>query len=110
VKLLNPDVLLDVPRRHDAGPRSDAGPLLDGARPRPHVLVGDERHRRHAVRAVTVLAAALQNRRDVFRERRLGRDASRLRGTRRDHEAADDEERSIHLVLPVADFSNQALP
>ena len=34
----------------------------------PDVLVGDERHRRDAVRAVAVLAAALKDRRDVLGE------------------------------------------
>jgi hypothetical protein len=80
VKLLDADVLLDVPRRHDAGPRADAGALLDGARPGPDVLVGHERHRRNPIGPVAILAAALQDRRDVLREGRLRRHA----GGRRD--------------------------
>src|SRR5262249_11897712 len=66
LELLDAEVLLDVPRRHYAGSRSDAGALLDGAGPRPYLVVGNERHRRHTLRAVAVLAAALKNRRDVF--------------------------------------------
>src|SRR2546425_9230790 len=109
VKFLNPDVLLDVPRRHHASLGSDAGPLLHGARPRPRVLVRDERHRRDAVRAMAVLTAPLQNRRDVLGERHFVRHGS-LHGTRRDDEATDDKQRSVHLVLPETFFSNQALP
>ena len=38
LELLDADVLLDVPGRHHAGLRADAGALLDGARPRPRPL------------------------------------------------------------------------
>ena len=86
--LLNADVLLDVPGGHHAGVRPDAGPLLDGAGPRPHVFVSDERHRRHAVGTMAVLAAALQNRRDVLGERHLDRHR-RLLGAQRRHPEDD---------------------
>ncbi len=66
--LLDADVLFDVPGRHDAGVGADAGALLDRARPRPDLVVRDQRHRRHTVRVVAVLAAALENRRDVAGE------------------------------------------
>src|SRR6185295_16136235 len=76
VEFLDADVLLDVPRRHHPGARPHAGALLDRARPRPHVFVAHQRHRRHAVRAVAVLAAALQDWRDVLRKVGIGRDAA----------------------------------
>ena len=56
--------------------RSHAGALLDRARPRAHVLVADERHRRDAGRPVAVLAAALEDGRDVLREGDVGRNAA----------------------------------
>ena len=68
VELLDADVLLDVPRRHHAGLRADAGALLDRARPRPHVLVGDSDIGATPSGAMAVLAAALQDGRDVLRE------------------------------------------
>ena len=42
--------------------------LLDRARPRPRVLVGQQRHRRDRARAMAVLTGALQDRRDVLAE------------------------------------------
>ena len=66
LELLHADARVDVPRRHL--PRGDA--LLDGARPRTGVLVGDERHRRDRVRLMALLALGLEDRRDVLRERR----------------------------------------
>ncbi len=98
LELLNADVLLDVPGRHDASARSHAGALLDGLGPRPHFFVGPERHRRHAVRAVTVLTAALEDRRDVSCEgdlsRRLaGRRCGRLRGQRERNSCEDGHQK-----------------
>jgi hypothetical protein len=61
LELLDADVALDVPGRHDAV--HDAG--LDGARPRPHVLVGHERHRRVGPGPMTRLTRPLNDRRDV---------------------------------------------
>ena len=77
LEVLDADVLLDIPRRHHAGARADAGALLDRARPRPHFFVGAQRHRRHAVGPMAVLAAALQDRRDVLGERDFGGDRRR---------------------------------
>jgi len=63
--VLNADVLFDVPRRHRALLVANRGARLHRARPRPRVLVGEERHRGHLAGPMAVLAAALQNRRDV---------------------------------------------
>ena len=67
LELLDADARVDVPRRHLA--RADA--LLDRARPRARLLVGDERHRRDRVRLMALLTLGLKNRRDVLRERHL---------------------------------------
>ena len=52
--------------------------VLIDSRPRPHLLVGDERHRRAAVGTMAALAAALQDRRDVLREGDVGGRRRRL--------------------------------
>ena len=70
--VLNPEVPLDEPRRHGAPFAAETRAHLHCAGPGPHLLVGEERHRRHRRRPVTVLAAPLQNRRDVAGERHLG--------------------------------------
>ena len=67
--MLNADALLDVPRRHRALLAADAGATLDRRRIGPHLLVGQQRHRRQRVGAMTVLTTALENRRDVLGER-----------------------------------------
>ncbi len=61
------DGLVEMPRRHVAVRHA----LPDRARPRPHFVVGDERHRRRRARVMAGLAAFLEDRRDVFGERRL---------------------------------------
>ncbi len=43
---------------------------LDGARPRPRLLVGEERHRRHFAGPVAALAVGLENRKHVLVEGR----------------------------------------
>src|SRR5437764_9012961 len=63
LEALKANVRIDAPRRHLA--RDDA--LLDGANPRPHVLIRQQRHRRHLPWAMTVLAGALQDAPDVLR-------------------------------------------
>ena len=78
--VLDADVLLDVPGRHRVLRVPQAGALPDAPRPGPRVLVGDQRHRGSAVRAVALLAAPLQNRRDVLRPGDLG--LLRRRGSR----------------------------
>src|SRR5262249_52296756 len=77
VELLNPDILFDIPWRHDTRFRAKTGTQLHGARPRPGVLIGDERHRRYAIGPVAVLAAALKDWRDVLRERDVADRAGR---------------------------------
>ena len=77
LKFLDADVLLDIPGRHHAGVRADAGPLLDGARVRPHLFIRRQRHRRDAVGPVTVLTAPLKNGGDIFRERDFALAAAR---------------------------------
>ena len=63
--VLDADVLLDVPGRHHVGLADPPGAVLDGPRPGPHVLVGQQRHRRHRLGLVAVLAAPLEDGRDV---------------------------------------------
>ena len=67
LELRDADAARDVPRRHVA--RFDLA--LDRPRPRPGVLVGQERHRRNRARPVAPLTGALQDGRDVFGERGL---------------------------------------
>ena len=61
------DRRIDMPRRHDA----PHDLFTDRACPRPHLLIREKRHRRHAAGPVARLAASLQDRRDVARERRV---------------------------------------
>ena len=89
LEVLNPDFLLDVPRRHYARARADAGAGLDRARPRTGLFVGLQRHRRHAARAVAVLAAALQDRRDVLGEGHFAGRCRRLLGLGRNGRQQD---------------------
>ena len=60
---------------------------LDRPRPRPRLLVGDERHRRDRVRLMARLALRLKNRRDVLRERDRG---SRTRVSRQNTRRCDE--------------------
>ena len=59
------DGLVQVPRRHVAV--RDA--LLNRARPRPGLFVGDERHRRRRALVMARLALRLEDRRDIAGER-----------------------------------------
>jgi hypothetical protein len=59
-------LLIGKPRRHR--PRADL--VADRPGPRPHVLEGDERHRRDFAWPMACHALAVQNRRDVLAERR----------------------------------------
>ena len=54
---LDADVALDEPRRHLAL----RGLVADGPRPRPHLLVGQQRHRGHGARTMALLAGSLQD-------------------------------------------------
>jgi hypothetical protein len=58
------DVRVGAPRRH----LSRHNLLLDGARPRPGIIVGNERHRRDRAGTMALDAAVVQNRGDVFGE------------------------------------------
>ncbi len=87
LEVLNPDGLVDVPRRHLTRP--DAIP--DRARPRPCLFVGDQGHRRDRIRPVTGLALLLENAGNIFRE---GRRRRGLRGCNRrpsDHRRRENE-------------------
>src|SRR5262249_10414909 len=64
--LADADRLVEMPRWHVA--RRDA--LADRPRPRPHVFVGDERHRRRGALVMARLAVLLEDRRHVFRKSR----------------------------------------
>ena len=82
------DVALDEPRRHLAL----RGLVADGPRPRPHLLVGQQRHRRHRARPVALLARALQYRQHVPGERHLTvRDLAGRRARGRQKRAGDRE-------------------
>ena len=94
--MLDADVLLDKPGRHDAGVRTHRCALLDRTRIWTHFLVAGERHRRAPIGVVTLEAASLQDRSDVLRvgdllgsalalSRRL-----RSRGDSRDSDRGDD--------------------
>ena len=100
---LNADVLLDVPGRHDPHAIAQAGPLLDRARPGTDVLVADERHRGERVGTVALLAAPLQNRRDVPGERgrlhRLGDCGERPDETDHRHQHAGQPAGNTHSVM-----------
>ena len=72
LEVLDPDVLLDVPRGHGPGPVPDLRPARDHARERLHVLVGDQLHGGDAVFPVAADAGSLENRRDVAAERDVG--------------------------------------
>ena len=78
LEVLDPDVGVDEPGRHLAGRR----PVPDRARPRAHVRVADERHRRPAAGAVTAFARALEDGRDVSAESDLVAPLRRRRGPR----------------------------
>ena len=65
LKWRDADVLVDVPWRHFA--REDL--LLDRFGPRPHVLIGQQRHGREGIRPMTHLAAVLQDGRHILRKR-----------------------------------------
>ena len=86
------DVALDEPRRHLAL----RGLVADGAGPRPHLLVGQQRHGRDRSGAMALLARALQDRQDVAGERRVA--AGRLRergaghGQQQRHDRGDESQ------------------
>src|SRR5262249_3021665 len=58
------DGLVEMPRRHL--PVGDA--LADRSRPRPHLVVGDEGHRRRGALVMAGLAALLKKRRNILVE------------------------------------------
>ncbi len=96
-------VAVDVPRRHL--PEHDL--FLDRARPRPRVLVGQQRHGRDRPIPMAVLTGALQNGRHILSERdgsfaerhRLNR--AQREGTEQDRSTCphDDLPRSFCFVL-----------
>ena len=65
LELLDTDPAIEVPRRHHA--RGDAIP--DRPCPGPHLLIGDQRHRRDLVGPMTGDARPLEDRRHISRER-----------------------------------------
>ena len=72
LELLDAQIAFDEPGRHGPARVRQTGARLDRPRPRPHLFVGDQRHRRHGVGPVALLATALEYRRDVPGERHLG--------------------------------------
>src|SRR5437899_749474 len=65
LEFLDADVPLDVPWRHRARHR----PGLDRSRVRPRIFVRQQRHGRHLIGPMAILAGTLQNRRDILGER-----------------------------------------
>ena len=93
----------------------DATRVTNRARPRTRLFVGLQRHRRDRIRPVARLALVLENRRDVFGERRYGRRLSRKRcgqsqeaqrAHRPNHDPADDT--ISHLSPPKCRLASQA--
>ena len=91
--MLDADRFVDVPWGHL--PRADA--RRDCLGPGARLLIGDERHRRHRVRAVARLAFALEDRCDVARERRRARPVGGARSVRQDPQCSDRQQHS-HLA------------
>src|SRR5262249_49814126 len=77
------------------------------SRPRPRVLIRDERHRRDGAGTMTVLARALEDWRDVPRERHRRRGLLRGCGRVDSGNAHEREKRSMHESS--AYFSNGML-
>ncbi len=69
---LNAHVLLDEPGRHPVRLALQTGSSLHRPRPRTSLLVCEQRHRRDGSGPMTALTAALQDRRNVLRERHPG--------------------------------------
>src|SRR2546428_2401015 len=85
LELRDADVLVDVPRRH-----LTIGDLLPNrSRPGPHVLVGQQRHRRNRTGTMAGLTRALQDGRYVLRKRGLGLSLARFLTERRQSDHAD---------------------
>ena len=105
VRFVDTDRPVDVPGRHLPG--LDAA--LDGPRPGPDLLVGEERHRRGGLGPVAALAGALEDRRDVAAEgRRVGVGRRGRRGSRSGQERegqnrgrSQQGECVLHRSLPV---------
>ena len=104
LELLDADILLDEERWHGAALAAQGGAHLDRLGPRPHVFVGDERHRCDALGVMALLTAALQDGRDVFREgHAAGRYAGRLRdrcGARDACDTGDRQRSQQHAEQP----------
>src|SRR5438552_3755000 len=93
---------IDAPWRHLA--IDDA--LFDRARPRPDVLIREQRHRRHLPRTMAALTGSLEDWRYVFREGDRGWRRPRRRLTAERNRGDDDEETRgsndpNHTVLPI---------
>ena len=114
--VLDADVALDEPRGHRAALVAQSGPGLDGPRVGAHLGVGEQRHRGHRRGPVALLAALLEDRRDVPRERDLAVRRSRL-GARGDrgHEqetddAGDQKSRNTHGAHRRLSFEDTGRP
>ncbi len=62
----NANVLFHKPGRHGPDAIADGGAVHDHRRPGPHFVIAHERHRTSATGAVTLLAALLQDRGNMF--------------------------------------------
>ena len=92
LEMLDADVAIDVPGRHLAGLHL----RLDRSRPRPRVLITDQRHRRDRAGPMAVLAGALEYRGHVFGERH----ALRRRGRTDGAETQQREQCALHFDSP----------
>src|SRR5580704_1369123 len=87
---------LGVPRWHRASGDLD----LDGAGPRPHIVVRHKRHRRHLARPVAHGTPGIEDWSNVFRERRLrgfGENRGRDQSCTND---APDQDVGLHCAIP----------
>ena len=99
--------LVDVPRRHVSG--SDA--LLNRLRPRPHVVVSQERHRRGSARVMAAVAFRLHDGGDIFAEGQLPW-ACGFRGERGQRQSGADRRHSRRCNIEIKDsaFHGPVLP
>src|SRR4029077_7081740 len=92
-ELLYADAAVDVPRRHLTRRHT----VFDGACPRAHFLIGDERHRRDRVWLMALLTLLLENRGDILGKGNLslrcGQVGRRLRSRRRHSRHHGDKRR-----------------
>jgi len=108
LEFLDAHGLVDVPGRH----LSIRHARLDRARPRPRLFISGERHRRDRVGPMARFALLLEDRRNVFRERRLRRNVGQ--GRRGDRHGNNENAKWLpcraHSKTPFAPSPGGLLP